>query len=814
MIRHSRSFKINNRPNAALILLLSAFCLFSGRFTFGQQIKVMQWNVEGNDGHGLGRQSNNTNAQTKADARIVNYNQPDILLFNEIDCSNGLSVATNEAAIVDWITNNVPYLGTQLGVTFYVKASSSSDGFIRNAAVSRFPILAEGTYTSVNMVRGLHAFRVQLEGTNVLQIFHAHFKCCHGTGDCGDRQTNAIFASSTIRAWAATNSLPYIFAGDWNEDESNPQCAPSSAYRPITMVRTNGNLADFPPTDLNGLSKTISTPNPDSRFDYCLAGMNRLSALSGYVFNSGVWAQNGLYTNASPQNLADDSTTASDHCSVFVNYSFPTSVTNFTVTPTNAFTSSGNEGGPFSPSSQTYTLTNTDTIPLFWSVTKTSSWLTISTLATNLTLGAGAVTNITAFITNSVANSLTGGTYVDTINFSNTATGVSFSRSVTLTVSSTPPLASFTGSPTTGTDSLSVTFIDTSTGSITNRFWDFGDSSTTNVTTNSVAHTFSNGTYTVTLITSGPVGVSTNTKPNYITVLSSPTTVGISAANLQDGSGILAPTSSVAVLVIDTGNNGFANPQAGYQLNVGATWGTDDKVVGLWDLRDSVNCSGNNGGALCDQTVVAYTNGIAAGQTLQLYWFPSLTLSSNTLGITSYGKYTDTVGIDGSDVWQMPGGGSTLNLMFLTTSVGGSNPETAGRATLLTTTGLTAYESWQVQYFGDTNNPAAAASADPDGDGQNNLAEFLAGTDPTNSAAAFRIISATAEGSNVRLIWTMGSDKTNALQLSTGAVSGNYSNNFADIFTITNTVGSVTNYLDVGAATNAPVRYYRVRLVP
>jgi hypothetical protein len=297
-------------------------------------------------------------------------------------------------------------------------------------------------------------------------------------------------------------------------------------------------------------------------------------------------------------------------------------------------------------------------------------------------------------------------------------------------------------------------------------------------------------------------------------VLSSPTTVGISAANLQDGSGILAPTSSVAVLVIDTGNNGFANPQAGYQLNVGATWGTDDKVVGLWDLRDSVNCSGNNGGALCDQTVVAYTNGIAAGQTLQLYWFPSLTLSSNTLGITSYGKYTDTVGIDGSDVWQMPGGGSTLNLMFLTTSVGGSNPETAGRATLLTTTGLTAYESWQVQYFGDTNNPAAAASADPDGDGQNNLAEFLAGTDPTNSAAAFRIISATAEGSNVRLIWTMGSDKTNALQLSTGAVSGNYSNNFADIFTITNTVGSVTNYLDVGAATNAPVRYYRVRLVP
>ena len=40
------------------------------------------------------------------------------------------------------------------------------------------------------------------------------------------------------------------------------------------------------------------------------------------------------------------------------------------------------------------------------------------------------------------------------------------------------------------------------------------------------------------------------------------------------------------------------------------------------------------------------------------------------------------------------------------------------------------------------------------------------------------------------------------------------SNNFTDIFTVTNTVSTVTNYLDVGAATNFPARYYRVRLLP
>ena len=40
-----------------------------------------------------------------------------------------------------------------------------------------------------------------------------------------------------------------------------------------------------------------------------------------------------------------------------------------------------------------------------------------------------------------------------------------------------------------------------------------------------------------------------------------------------------------------------------------------------------------------------------------------------------------------------------------------------------------------------------------------------------------------------------------------------WSGNFADVFTVL-TVGSATNYLDVGAVTSAPARYYRVRLGP
>jgi PKD repeat protein len=632
------------RRNASLVWWLVSLCFLP--VVEGQTVRVMQWNVE----RGLGRSSNNTNAQAQAIARVVNYNTPDILLFNEIDCSNSLSVAQNESALISWVTNSVPYLGTQPGSSFYVKASSSTDGYIRNAVVSRYPILLEGTYTSANMIRGLHAFRIQLEGTNVLQIFHAHFKCCSSSqSDCDERQTNALYSSTTIRNWAGTNLLPYIFAGDWNEDESNPQCSLSATYRPITMVRTNGNLVEFLPTALNASSKTISTPSPTRRFDYCLAASNRLSAASGFVFNSVVWAQNGLYTNAGPQNLSTDSATASDHCSVFVNYSFPV---DFSVSPTNGLTSAGIQGGPFSPGSQIYTLTNAGTISISWRATKASNWIAIS--ATNGVLAAASRTNITVSI-NTNANTLAVSNYADTVNFSNVTSGVSLPRSVNLSVGWLPPVASFTGAPTTGVEPLPVNFSDTSAGNITNRVWDFGDSGATNTTTNAVAHTYAAGTYTVQLLVSGLGGAGTNTQVNYINV-------------------------------------------------------------------------------------------------------------------------------------------------------------------------LTAFQAWQIQYFGSTNNPAAASSNDADGDGQNNMAEFLSGTNPTNAASALRIVSIVALGTNTWITWATTGGQTNVVQAGAGDVDNNnpaYTNQFYDMsgpIVIPGSGDAVTNFLDDGSwwgdYSNWPARYYRIRTGP
>jgi len=81
----------------------------------------------------------------------------------------------------------------------------------------------------------------------------------------------------------------------------------------------------------------------------------------------------------------------------------------------------------------------------------------------------------------------------------------------------------------------------------------------------------------------------------------------------------------------------------------------------------------------------------------------------------------------------------------------------------------------------------------------------------------FRITSIVAEGTDLRVTWLMGPGQSNTLQVVTGGPDGSYTaNGFSDIFVVTNNpiAGAVTNYLDVGAATNWPARYYRARLVP
>ncbi|HTS19719.1 MAG TPA: Ig-like domain-containing protein [Verrucomicrobiae bacterium] len=140
----------------------------------------------------------------------------------------------------------------------------------------------------------------------------------------------------------------------------------------------------------------------------------------------------------------------------------------------------------------------------------------------------------------------------------------------------------------------------------------------------------------------------------------------------------------------------------------------------------------------------------------------------------------------------------------------------------VTSTASDPYVTWQLQYFGCTNLavcPQASGDADPLGKGMSNTNQFLAGLNPTNPASLFRITSIANGTADVRVAWTTAGGHTNIVQVTGGNVTGGYAtNSFADIpasLTILPGSGDLsTNYVDSGAATNVPSRYYRVRLVP
>ena len=104
------------------------------------------------------------------------------------------------------------------------------------------------------------------------------------------------------------------------------------------------------------------------------------------------------------------------------------------VAGTGGLLASGTVGGPFSPGSVLYTLTNPGGVPINWSAGKTSSWVDLS--ATGGSLAPGASTTVTVSL-NAGVNALAAATYNDTVSFTNLTNGSgSASRSVSLTINS------------------------------------------------------------------------------------------------------------------------------------------------------------------------------------------------------------------------------------------------------------------------------------------------------------------------------------------------------------------------------------------
>ena len=134
------------------------------------------------------------------------------------------------------------------------------------------------------------------------------------------------------------------------------------------------------------------------------------------------------------------------------------------------------------------------------------------------------------------------GTYTVSLTATNSQGSDTETKTNYITVSEpgAPPVANFTGTPTSGTRPLSVTFTDTSTGTSTSWSWSFGDGNTS--IAQNPSHTYvTAGTYTVSLTATNANGSDTETKTGYITVTNPPPP----AANF-----IGAPTTTFRLLSV------------------------------------------------------------------------------------------------------------------------------------------------------------------------------------------------------------------------------------------------------------------------
>jgi len=159
----------------------------------------------------------------------------------------------------------------------------------------------------------------------------------------------------------------------------------------------------------------------------------------------------------------------------------------------------------------------------------------------------GATTNVVVQFAPTSAGGFTNNVIFVTANGGNSTNQVTGTGAIV-------PVALFTGSPTNGAAPLAVTFIDGSTGTITNRFWSFGDGNASNTTATSLSHTYSSvGTNTVSLTVYGPLGTNSQARTNYIVAVNAAHLV-VNPGSLSYGAVTVGLTNSLNLSVINTGD--------------------------------------------------------------------------------------------------------------------------------------------------------------------------------------------------------------------------------------------------------------------
>ena len=252
----------------------------------------------------------NTQSYQPFAIRIFQGLTPDIVAIQEFNytSTNGLEVNT-PAAFREMVD-------TAFGTNFvYYREPYTSGGDIPNGIVSRYPILAAGSWVDTVQSqpnRGFAWAQIALPGTNALYVVSVHLLTSSATA----RSSEAANLKSLIQSNFPSNAW-IVVAGDFNTD---------TRMESTTMTTFDSYLSDNPiPADNNGNSNTSQNRNHPHDYvlpSFTLTNFETATVFPSHSFPNGLVFDSTVYTPLSdvPPVQFSDSTNA-QHMAVMKDFS-------------------------------------------------------------------------------------------------------------------------------------------------------------------------------------------------------------------------------------------------------------------------------------------------------------------------------------------------------------------------------------------------------------------------------------------------------------------------------------------------------------
>lgn len=370
-----------------IVLLAILLVSFHSHAQSTVNVRIMAANLNGN-----------TQSYQPFAIRILQGLKPDVVAIQEFNYASTNGTDVNNAFAMREMVD------TAFGTNFYYYREPFSGGSgIPNGIVSRYPIIASGSWNDTVQSqpnRGFAWSQIELPGTNDLYVVSVHML----TSSAANRAAESGNLLSLMQANFPSNAW-IVVAGDFNADPRTETC----------ITTFNGYLTDNPiPVDNNGNANTSSGRNHPHDYvlpSLTLTNFETATVLPSHSFPGGLVFDSSVYTPLSDvvPVLSADSGQA-QHMAVMKDFLIP--VTDSGITNPPAITAQPQSQTTSPGSNATFTVTANGTAPLSFQwlfndtniVGATANPFTIANVQfTNAGNYSVIVTNLVGSVTSSVA---------------------------------------------------------------------------------------------------------------------------------------------------------------------------------------------------------------------------------------------------------------------------------------------------------------------------------------------------------------------------------------------------------------------------